>query len=204
MNVFDALKQRRSIKAFDPGHSMDGKLITRLFEAAALAPSSFNLQHWRMVAVTDKEIKARLCAASWNQTQVAEASLVVVICGDPEAHLQADYCWRDAPEAVREKMIPLIHGFYSNNLQLQRDEAVRSGSLIGMALMLAAVEMGYDSCPMIGFDPAKVAEIIQMPKKYLPVMLLPIGKKARDARPKPGPMPLKDVVKLQSFAGPGL
>ena len=73
----------------------------------------------------------------------------------------------------------MIKPFYEGNDTLIRDEAMRSAALAGMTLMLAAKDMGYDSCPMIGFDAAKVAELINLPENYAIGFMIPVGKQSQ-------------------------
>ena len=93
----------------------------------------------------------------------------------------------------------MIKGFYKDNAQLQRDEAMRSTGIAAQTLMLAAKAMGYDSCPMVGFDPKKVAEIIKLPEDHIISMLLPIGKAKEPARERAGQLPLSEVVITNTF-----
>lgn len=204
MKVSEALFKRRAIKAFDPDHKMSDEDMKKLFTWALQTPSSFNMQHWRIVAVTDQDVKQKLCEASWNQAQVAQASVTIVISADPKAHVNSDRYWMNTPEDVRKKLVGMIEGFYNDQDQLQRDEAIRSGSLLSMSLMLAAVELDYDSCPMIGFNPEQVKSIVNLPDDFIPVLLLPIGKAAQPAREKPTQLPISETVKLNNYNGPGL
>jgi nitroreductase len=73
----------------------------------------------------------------------------------------------------------MIRPFYEGNDQLIRDEAIRSTALAGMTLMLSAKGLGYDSCPMIGFDSEKVAELINLPDNYLLSFMIPVGKELK-------------------------
>ena len=70
----------------------------------------------------------------------------------------------------------MIGQFYEGNEQLQRDEAMRSCGIAGQTLMLTAKAMGYDSCPMIGFDPEQVAQIIQLPEDHVLGFMITVGK----------------------------
>ncbi|MFO8027213.1 MAG: nitroreductase family protein [Opitutales bacterium] len=199
MDTLSAIRERRSVKHFDPAHKMTEAEINGLMELALLSPTSFNMQNWRFVAVTDQGQKDALRAASWNQAQVGEASLDILICADLNAHVDAGRYWVNAPEPVREMLVPMIGPFYENNPQLQRDEAMRSVGIAAQTLMLAAKAMGYDSCPMIGFDPVKVAEIIRLPENHVIGMMLTIGKSIKDANARGGQLPYEDVVFRDQF-----
>ena len=187
MDTFEAIKQRRAIRHYDANHKISQAELDQLIDLAAQTPSSFNIQHWRIVNVTDPALRQQIRAAAWDQAQVTDASLLFVICADVNAWAKnpAQY-FRNAPKPAQDMLVPMIAPFYEGKEQLQRDEAMRSVGFVSMNLMLAAKAMGYDSSPMIGYDPVKVAELVKLPHDHLVGMLLAIGKRTQDAFPKPG------------------
>ncbi len=200
MTVREALEKRRSIKDYDPNLKLTNAEIKHLFELAILSPSSFNLQHWRFAAITDQEVKNQLWEVSWQQNQVKDASLVVMITAESDNVKDASHYWRNAPQEVRDMLVPMIEQFYGD-INLNKLEAVRSGSLAAMSLMLAATEMGYDSCPMIGFDQSKAREILDIPASHEIVMMITVGKGIKEAQPKGGQLGVGEVVFLNKFSG---
>ncbi|TVR48268.1 MAG: nitroreductase family protein [Puniceicoccaceae bacterium] len=203
MTVTEAIRSRRAIKGYDRDFVMPEADLRRLFELTALSPSSFNLQHWRFAAVTDPAVKEALCEAAWNQRHIRDASLVVVVAGDPSAPDRAADYWHAAPADVRDKLVPMIQAFYQD-AGFRRDEAIRSGALASMTLMLAAQEMGYATCPMIGFDHARLAEIVALPEGWVPIMLITVGRGNRPPHPRSGQMRLHELVFRDRFGGPSL
>ncbi|MFT5432533.1 MAG: nitroreductase [Myxococcota bacterium] len=204
MNVEDALKTRRSIKWFDPTFTLSDEDLAALIGPALYAPTSFNLQHWRFIAVRCQATQDALCEASWGQRQVADCSVDIVIVAKKPAHEDASLVWTGAPKPVADNMVNLIEGFYGDDETRQRDEAIRSGGLAAMALMLRATEMGLDTCPMIGFDPAKFRTILQVPDEFIIVLLLCVGKGTTPAYPRVGRFDLSEVVRLDGHDGPPL
>lgn len=169
-------------------------------EYALLSPTSFNMQNWRFVVVKTPEVKERLRKVSYNQAQVTDASIVVLICGDLKAWAkQPERYWRNAPEVVQRQIVPMITSFYQNNEQLQRDEAMRSAGIAAQTIMLAAKAMGYDTCPMIGFEPDKVAEIIRLPEDHVICLMIAVGKALEPARERSGQLDMSEVVFFDSF-----
>ena len=187
LDTFSAITQRRSVKHYDPDYRMTEAEVNKLLELALLSPTSFNMQNWRFLVVQDQALKEEIWLASWKQNQVKDASLLLVICADLNAHERnPERYWANAPEQVSAAIVPMIKGFYKDNAQLQRDEAMRSTGIAAQTLMLAAKAMGYDSGPMIGFDPFKVAELIKLPADHAIGGLLVVGKRVKDPFPKPG------------------
>ena len=200
MNTFEAIEQRRSVKHYDTNHQMTADEMNKLFSLAMLTPTSFNIQNWRFVNVTDKDKRQEIQDAAWGQAQVTEASMLVLICADLNAwDRNPEKYWVDAPKEVADQLVPMISGFYKDNDELQRDEALRSVGMSSQTLMLTAKAMGYDSCPMIGYDPAKVAEIINLPKDHMIGMMLTIGKAAKPANSRGGQIPQNEVVFENNF-----
>ena len=188
MNTFDAIYQRRSVKAYDPNHKITPEEEQKLLEAAIQSPSSFNIQHWRFVVLRDAELRQKIRKEFGNdQAQMTDASLLILFTADVKAwQKEPKRYWQNAPQEVAELLVNWMGPFHEGKEWLQRDEAQRSIGMAMQTLMLAAKEMGYDSCPMIGFDIDKVAELINLPDDYVMSPMVAIGKKVKDAWPKPG------------------
>ena len=200
MDTFAAIEQRRSIKKFDPEHVMSEQEITRLLEAVALTPSSFNIQNYRFVVITDAQIRQRIRAAGFGQAQFTDCSVLVIICGDQGAYAKdPNRYWAKAAPAVREAVVPMITGYYGTHPEGRRDENFRSGGMAAMTLMLAAKAMGYDSCPMVGFDFAAVGGIIGLPADHDIIMAVAVGRAVEPARPRSGQVPLGELVVRDRF-----
>ena len=199
METITAIKERRSVKHYDPAHEMSEAEINALLELALLSPTSFNMQNWRFVVVTDPEKRAAIQAAAWNQAQVTEASITILLCAKLNAYEDAGRYWVHAPQPVQDMLVPMIAPFYQNSAELRRDEAMRSIGIAAQTLMLTAKSMGYDSCPMIGFDPEKVAEIIDLPENHVIGMMLTVGKALKDANVRSGQLPYDEVVFRDGF-----
>lgn len=200
MNVSEAIQQRRSIKAYDPTHRMTEAEIEQLLSLTMLSPTAFNIQHWRFVVVTDPVLRHQIRAVSWNQAQVTDASLLVILTADLKAWEKdpARY-WVNAPQPVSDYLVKAIHDYYTDHAQAERDEGMRSCGMAAMTLMLAAKEMGYDSCPMDGFDFEAVGKLINLPADHTPVMFVVIGKAAEAAKPRGGQLPINEVVVYNTF-----
>lgn len=200
MNTLEAIEARRAIKHYDPTHVMPESDVARLMELAKLAPSSFNIQNYRFVLVRDPALRAEIRAVAWDQAQITEASLLVIMCADLKAHSKnpARY-WGHAPQAVQDFLVPAIMPFYEGKPQLIRDEAMRSTGFAGMTLMLAAKDLGYDSCPMVGFDPDAVSRLIRLPADYAISFIIAIGKSVKPAWPRGERLPDSEVIITDRF-----
>lgn len=200
MDVFEALETRRSVKKYDPTHRMGEDDVRKLLSATLFSPTSFNIQHWRFVVVNDGEERQRLRAAAWDQAQITDASLLVILCADVKAWEKNPHkYWQNAAPAVQNIIVPMIGSFYAGREQMQRDEAMRSCGIAAQSLMLAAKAMGYDSCPMIGFDPEAVAKEINLPHDHVVGLMIAVGKALSPANPRSGQLPYDEVVFSNRF-----
>ncbi|PPD33884.1 MAG: nitroreductase family protein, partial [Methylomonas sp.] len=139
-------------------------------------------------------------AAAWDQAQVTDASLLIVLCADLKAwEKQPARYWRNAPADVSNYLIPMIDQYYRGKDQVQRDEAMRSCGMAAQTLMLAAKSLGYDSCPMDGFDFDAVAELINLPADHVIAMFVVVGKAAKEAQPRGGQLAMNEVIINNAF-----
>ena len=200
MKVTEAVAKRRSVKWFDPQHQMPEDLFQQLMQHALLSPTAFNIQNWRFVRVTDPAQRRAIRAAAWDQAQVEEASELLVLCFDRKAwERDPERYWRLAPKEVQEFLVPAIAQYYGGKPQIERDEGMRSCGLVAQNLMLVAQELGYDSCPMDGFDYQKVGDIIALPEDHEIALMLVIGKGIKEPWPRPGQLALDEVLVQNRF-----
>ncbi len=200
MNVKDAIEQRRSIKSYDSSYKMSDEEVNELLSLAILSPTAFNIQHWRLVNVTDPAIRQQIREVAWDQAQVTDASMLLVLCADTKAWAKdTKRYWENSPSEFQDFILPAIQGYYEGRESVQRDEALRSSGIIAQTLMLTAKSMGLDTCPMDGFDFDAVAKIINLPEDHLIAQFVVVGKAAEEAKPRGGQLPLSEVVFENSF-----
>ena len=201
MDTLDAIYGRRAVKHFDPDHEMTDEEKTKLLEAAIQAPTSFNIQHWRFVVVDDPELRKQIREVGNDQAQITDASMLIIMTADVRAwQKEPERYWANAPKEVADLLVNWMGPFHDGREQLQRDEAMRSIGMAMQTLMLAAKSMGYESCPMIGYDFDKVAEMINLPDDHCIGPLVVVGKSVNEPWPKPGQLPLDEVVIHNKYA----
>jgi nitroreductase len=178
LDTFDAIKTRRAIKKFDKNYQ----------------------QNWRFVTITDQEIKERISKAARNQAQPSDGSLVIVLCGNTNAWQEnPERYWRNATKEREELVTNALRKKYGDNPQNRRDEAMKSCGFAAQTIMLAAKQMGLDSCPMGGFEPEELAQIINLPNDHIIVMMVIVGKALEPSGPRGGQLALEEVVFENKF-----
>lgn len=188
---------------FQPDRPLGDDVIGALVNQATKAPSAYNFQNWRFIAVRSANAKARLKSAAYGQQKVVDASVVFIVCGRLAAHTQLATALRPSVEArimeqrAADGWVAQAAAAHEGNPALQRDEAIRSASLAAMTLMLAAQGMGLDSCAMGGFDAAQVSRDFHLDATELPVMIVAVGY----AQPGNWPQkPRKQLAEVLSIA----
>jgi nitroreductase len=204
MEFSELIESRRSIRDYEEGAEISDAELRSLFEAVVLSPSSFNLQHWAFVVIRDPEQRSKLQQAAMGQGHIGTCSVPIVVCGRLDAYADAERIYEHAPEAMRQQVVGLSNAFYGSNEQARRDEAIRSASLAAMTLMYAAHNRGYDTCPMIGFSPDAVSEVVGLGENHIPVMLMTLGKGKGAAFPRGYRRPVDEVVHVDRLDGPAL
>lgn len=200
MSVSKALQQRRSIRWFDPDHRMSEEEFRTLMEHVVLSPTANNIQNWRFVRVTAPALRAEIRKVAWNQAQVTDASELLIFCYHEKAWQEApERYWRNAPAEVRDMVLGNFAPYFTQP-GVEREEGLRSCALAAMSTMLLAQEMGYDSCPMGGFDFDAVGQLIGLPENHRPAMMVALGKGVQEAWPRAGQLALDEVLIENRFA----
>ncbi|MGY5146658.1 MAG: nitroreductase family protein [Candidatus Nitrosopumilus sp. bin_7KS] len=117
MDTFDAIKERRSVKHYDPYHKLTEDEINQLMSLAVLSPTSFNMQNWRFVLVKDSEIKKQTRAAAWDQAQATDASLLIVVCANLKAWKDnPGQYWINAPKEAQDFLVSAMGHFMKERI----------------------------------------------------------------------------------------
>lgn len=201
------IEERRSANNFIEGGRIPEKDFNEIFELLKLAPSCFNIQHSHYLVITDEEKKEELRKAAFNQYKLHTASAVILVLGDKLAYKNAENIYSgmlnlgimsklDYDNTIRD-----INNLYeSRGEDFQRSEAIRNASLSAMMFMLLAKDKGWDTCPMIGFDPDEVKQIFKIPEKYEIVLMISMGKgNTIKQRMRGYRRPVGEFVKFNSF-----
>jgi nitroreductase len=159
MDVLEAIKGRRSIRAFKSQNVPD-EIVEKLIEAARWAPSAGNIQPWEFIIVRKPEIKRQLAEAALNQTFIEEAPVVIVVCANENRSSQCYgmrgktlYCIQDTAAAIQN-----IH--------------------------LTAYSLGLGTCWIGAFREEEARQILKIPQGVRPVAIIPVGYPAESPQPR--------------------
>ncbi|WP_321778381.1 NAD(P)H-dependent oxidoreductase [Sulfurimonas sp.] len=181
----EAMDFRHACKIFDENKKISDEDMKSILEAGVKSPSSFGMEAWKFLVITNEDLKAKLRPACWDQVQITSCShLVVVLAGiesvKPESGIpEKRFARRDMPQEKLDFYLKL----YADHLTdtLSSDDNIyawtaKQTAFAGANMMSAAAVISVDSCPIEGFDKNQVEEILNIDKsKYRLSMLIPFG-----------------------------
>jgi nitroreductase len=178
MELFDAIKGRRSIRSYTE-KEVTKEDVNKILEAATWAPSACNKQSWRFVVVRKPETIEKLYKAASYSTQlqifVKKAKVVIVVCTDLNTYKAFPH---------RERALSLF--------------TIQETAAATQNLLLAAHALGLGACWVSLFSEDQVKVTLDLPKDIRPLVIIPLGHTKSKANPKPR-KPLKDVVNYENF-----
>jgi nitroreductase len=205
MEFRELLETRRSVNFFDPSKPVSDEQLRTMVELASLIPSSFNLQPYNLIVVRSPEAKARLRKRAWDQPKITDAPVVLIVLADregyKEGHPAVEQVWASAvrngymKEEQRGWFLDAAVNLYDGDVK-SLAFSVKNAAFLGLALMLAAKELGLDSHPMDGFDHDGVMEEFSIPKRFFVPMLIAVGyfDRSRQLLPRNWRKPYEQVV----------
>jgi nitroreductase len=173
MDVLEAIKGRRSIRAFR-SNDVSQEMVEKLIDAARWAPSAGNIQPWEFIIVRNPEIKRRLAEAALGQSFIEDAPVIIVVCADEEQSARGYgprgrtlYCIQDTAAAIQN-----IH--------------------------LAAYSMGLGTCWVGAFREEEARKVLNIPEGVRPVAIIPVGYPAESPSPR-SRRPLRQIIHYEKF-----
>lgn len=188
--IIQPLKSRYATKKFDPSKKIPDDIWHALEQSLILAPSSFGLQPWKFFVVRNPDLRQQLLPHAWDQSQIVEASHLVVLAiktninaGDVAPYIDRIAEVRNMPKGQLEGLENMIKGYLKEPpYPLQPDSWSAKQVYIALGFFLySAALLGVDACPMEGFVPAKFDEILGLPEQgYAATVLCAAGYRAED------------------------
>lgn len=172
--------ERYAAKKFD-GRKLPEAKVNELMELIMYAPSSFNIQPWKIVVITDNAVKEKLAPASWNQPQIASCSHLLVFCANKDIAGNIDMLEKEmvksgASQESIKGYIQMMRDFEKSLTEEQKISWAQRQAYLALGNALnGAKALGFDSCPMEGFDPKEYSRILELPSDLVPSALCPIG-----------------------------
>jgi putative NAD(P)H nitroreductase len=181
METKNLFEQRRSVNFFDPNKGLEDVKLKEIINLAVLAPSAFNLQPWRIIAVKTAENREKLCTLSNNQPKIKEAPVVLIIVGNKNGWDDSNPVWQEMLQSMGGNKAA-VDGFkqsaaflYGSSDERRLKFAESNAGLLGMSIMIAAKECGVDSHPMSGIDFDGIRNGFGMKEEETVVMLICLG-----------------------------
>lgn len=189
MSFLNQLEWRNATKDFDPSKKVSDEDLKKIQEAIQFAPSSFGLQPYHVLVVTDQETKEKLLPHAWNQPQITDCSQLLVFCSRSdikdrvESYMQlatgGNAEARESMKAYEGMMLGFVEG--KDEAWFHNWASRQAYIALGFA-MAAAAELQIDSCPMEGFSMPDFDEILNLPEHLSSRVLLPLGYRKEDPK----------------------
>lgn len=189
MEFKDIVMERYATKKFD-GMTIPDEKIDELIELIRFAPSALNLQPWRIRIITDPKIKELLKPAAFDQEQITTCSHLLVFCADPDykaliSKLERLLKDNNVPSEMQTMIVGMASQFAGSMTSEQQLAWSQAQTYLALGNALnGAKSLGFDSCPMGGFDPVEFTRILNIPQPLVPVILCPVGYAADSPIPK--------------------
>lgn len=191
MDFMNVMNERFAAKSFSTEKKISKDDLNKIVEFGRLSPSSYGLEQWKFIVVSNQELKDKLVPTCYNQPQVGQASEVIVILNKRKEFAQgssyiADTFTARMPEQAAKVMIPMAEGAIFAKSEEARDEwGKKQGYIAAANMMTGAKSLGIDSCPMEGFVEDSVLEVLGIDSKdYGVAMVIPFGFADKPGYPK--------------------
>jgi len=200
-----AMDFRHACKVFDENRVIPDEQMHYILEAGRKSPSSFGMEAWKFLVITNKELKAALRPKCWNQVQITSCShLVVVLAGiegvKPQSGIpKARFMRRDMPQETLDFYLDLYAKHLHETLRSDADIyawTARQTYIAAANMMTAAAYIGIDSCPIEGFEKDEVERILELDTtQYQLALMLPFGYRLKEQSPQVR-LPFEAVVEF--------
>ena len=181
--------ERYATKSFDGKKIPDTKL-NELFDIIRYAASSYNIQPYVIKVVADAKLKEQLSAAAWNQPQIKSSSHLLIFCANKDikeniSRIEKTMIKSGAKAEDIKSYIDLMSNFEKKMTDEQKLSWAQRQTYIALGNAInGAKSLGFDSCPMEGFDPVAFSKILKLPTNLVPTALCTIGYANDTPRPK--------------------
>lgn len=185
MDFEQIITGRRAVNFFDPEKKISPDRIKKIVELASNTPSSFNLQPWNLIVLTEHDDKLRLQKCAMNQAKVSQAPVAMIVLADNdgfiEGHETVERVFQEnikagtMSEKQREWFKKARTGLYGKDERTTQAFSCKNTGFFAMSLMLAAKSLGIDSHPMDGFNHDKVMQEFAIPGHYYIPLLIAFG-----------------------------
>ena len=185
MDFEKIVHERYATKLFD-GRKIPESKVNKLLDMIRYAPSSFNIQPWKIIVITEDKLKEKLTPASMNQKQIQSCSHLLVFCANTNIAGNIDKLEKLMKKAgASTEYIGIMRSFDKSLSEEQKLAWAQRQTYLALGNALnGAKSLGFDSCPMEGFDPKAYAKILNLPANLVPTALCPIGYASDKPNPK--------------------
>ncbi len=179
MEFFELLKKRRAAHNFIPNKVIPKKDLEKMIEHTSLTPSGYNSQPWEFIIITEKENINKMHELGFEQNHIKNAAAIIMVLGDTKIGRNVDTILKDWLKYgyCTEEEIPAYRNSIAKNRKQKTLEkmALRNSMLAAMTLIYSAENMGYATCPIMGFSQHQVEDFLKIPDDRIISLMIAIG-----------------------------
>lgn len=180
MEFFELIKKRRACHNFVPGRKISEEDFQKMIEATALTPSGYNAQPWEFIIIREEKNIHKTCEIAFDQPHIKNASAIIVVLGDSKIGRNVDKLLEDWVQYgyCNKEDIPVFKNSIAKNRKPERLKkmALRNAMLAAMTLIYSAENLGYDTCPLMGFSQKDLEAELKIPEDRVIALMIAIGK----------------------------
>lgn len=199
MNDFsDLVRQRRSCHHFMAGFRLSDASFFEILQDVRYTPSGYNAQPWEFLLIRDEAQRKAVQSLAFGQDHIMTSGNIVILLGNTEfgKDEQERICkyweYRLPPEKLKAMKSSLMK---ERPAEQKRDMVIRNCALAGMTFMYSAKSKGFITCPMMGFSQGRLAKLLELPEKIIPVLMIAIGKPDPE-NPEPAQLERKEAKEI--------
>ncbi|MBN2287193.1 MAG: nitroreductase family protein [Tissierellales bacterium] len=202
MDFKELAESRRSIQFFDKDAELSDALLEKIINLAVLAPSAYNFQPWRIIAVKSNESKEKLFPLASNQDKILKASVTLIIVGNREGYGASNPIWQDIRTRLGDektsKIMSANQQLYGETEEKRIKFAELNAGLLAMSIMYASKYYGIDSHPVGGIDAEGIERAFNITGADKVVMLICLGKfdQAKNLNPRKPRKTFFDITEI--------
>ena len=202
MLLREVFTERRSVNFFNPDKEVSLETLKEIIDLAGFTPSAFNLQPWRVIAVSSEAQKEVLFQNANSQPKIKEAPITLIVVGDREGYSTENSVWEElktiAGDEQTQNAINAAGFLYGSSEERKIKFAESNAGLYAMSIMLAAKELGVDSHPMSGVDFEGIKKAFNLKESESVVMLIGLGHfdESKALYPRRQRRPLEEVLEI--------
>lgn len=204
MEFSELIKKRRACHTFIPGNEVKDEHIEKMIQEAGMSPSGYNAQPWEFIVIKSPENISKLHEIAYKQKHIKDAGAIIIVLGDSFIGRNVDKLLQDWVKYgyCSAEEIPVFKNSIAKNRKPEKlkSMALRNAMLACMTLIYSAENLGYETCPIMGFNHTDIENFLEIPEDRVIALMIAIGKGDKEKEKTRLPRKaLSEIVHYEKF-----